>query len=91
MEPNDTGPTDREPDSRSKESDALEHVIDPVVTVADGTVTYANDAAREAFDLAGDGEGESTLAESLGVSRPTFHEHLRNAEEKLCRAFFSDD
>ncbi|AHF98579.1 histidine kinase [Halostagnicola larsenii XH-48] len=31
------------------------------------------------------------LAESLGVSRPTFHEHLRNAEAKLCRAFFGDE
>ncbi|SFS67598.1 bacterio-opsin activator domain-containing protein [Halostagnicola kamekurae] len=31
------------------------------------------------------------LAESMGVSRPTFHEHLRNAEAKLCRAFFGDD
>lgn len=31
------------------------------------------------------------LAESLGISRPTFHEHLRNAEAKLCRAFFGDE
>ncbi len=31
------------------------------------------------------------LAQSMGVSRPTFHEHLRTAEEKLCRAFFGDD
>ncbi|SDQ28317.1 bacterio-opsin activator domain-containing protein [Natronobacterium texcoconense] len=30
------------------------------------------------------------LAQSMGVSRPTFHEHLRSAEEKLCRAFFED-
>lgn len=30
------------------------------------------------------------LAQSMGVSRPTFHEHLRTAEEKLCRAFFDD-
>ncbi|MHC3439541.1 bacterio-opsin activator domain-containing protein [Natrialbaceae archaeon A-gly3] len=30
------------------------------------------------------------LAQSMGVSRPTFHEHLRTAEEKLCRAFFGD-
>lgn len=28
------------------------------------------------------------LAETMGVSRPTFHEHLRSAEGKLCRAFF---
>ena len=28
------------------------------------------------------------LAESMDVSRPTFHEHLRSAEGKLCKAFF---
>ncbi|ARS89499.1 bacterio-opsin activator domain-containing protein [Natrarchaeobaculum aegyptiacum] len=28
------------------------------------------------------------LAETMGVSRPTFHEHLRSAEAKLCSAFF---
>ncbi|WP_255170462.1 bacterio-opsin activator domain-containing protein [Natrononativus amylolyticus] len=31
------------------------------------------------------------LAGSMGVSRPTFHEHLRAAELKLCRAFFGDE
>ncbi|WP_049923195.1 bacterio-opsin activator domain-containing protein [Halopiger djelfimassiliensis] len=31
------------------------------------------------------------LAETMGVSRPTFHEHLRTAEAKLCRAFFGDE
>ncbi|RQG88898.1 PAS domain-containing protein [Natrarchaeobius halalkaliphilus] len=31
------------------------------------------------------------LAETLDVSRPTFHEHLRSAEAKLCRALFDDD
>ena len=31
------------------------------------------------------------LAQSMGVSRPTFHEHLRTAEAKLCRAFFADE
>ncbi|MFC4543911.1 bacterio-opsin activator domain-containing protein [Halosolutus amylolyticus] len=31
------------------------------------------------------------LAQSMGVSRPTFHEHLRTAEAKLCRAFFGDE
>ncbi|AFZ72305.1 bacterio-opsin activator domain-containing protein [Natronobacterium gregoryi] len=30
------------------------------------------------------------LAQSMDVSRPTFHEHLRSAEAKLCRAFFED-
>ncbi|AEH36340.1 bacterio-opsin activator domain-containing protein [Halopiger xanaduensis] len=30
------------------------------------------------------------LAQSMDVSRPTFHEHLRTAEAKLCRAFFDD-
>ncbi|ELY70921.1 bacterio-opsin activator domain-containing protein [Natrinema versiforme] len=30
------------------------------------------------------------LAQSMGVSRPTFHEHLRTAEAKLCQAFFGD-
>ncbi|QSW97874.1 bacterio-opsin activator domain-containing protein [Haloterrigena alkaliphila] len=30
------------------------------------------------------------LAQSMGVSRPTFHEHLRTAEKKLCHAFFGD-
>ncbi|MFC4247974.1 bacterio-opsin activator domain-containing protein [Natribaculum luteum] len=30
------------------------------------------------------------LAQSMGVSRPTFHEHLRTAEAKLCRAFFGE-
>ena len=30
------------------------------------------------------------LAQSMGVSRPTFHEHLRTAESKLCQAFFND-
>lgn len=30
------------------------------------------------------------LAQSMGVSRPTFHEHLRTAEGKLCRAFLGD-
>ncbi|ADB59559.1 putative PAS/PAC sensor protein [Haloterrigena turkmenica DSM 5511] len=30
------------------------------------------------------------LAQSMGVSRPTFHEHLRTAEAKLCGAFFGD-
>ena len=30
------------------------------------------------------------LAQSMGVSRPTFHEHLRTAEAKLCRGFFGD-
>lgn len=28
------------------------------------------------------------LAESMGVARPTFHEHLRTAERKLCAALF---
>jgi HTH-type transcriptional regulator, bacterioopsin transcriptional activator and related proteins len=31
------------------------------------------------------------LAQTMNVSRPTFHEHLRSAEAKLCRAFFDDD
>ncbi len=31
------------------------------------------------------------LAETMDVSRPTFHEHLRTAEAKLCRAFFGDE
>ncbi len=31
------------------------------------------------------------LAQSMDVSRPTFHEHLRSAEAKLCQAFFGDD
>ncbi|AGB36352.1 bacterio-opsin activator domain-containing protein [Natronococcus occultus] len=31
------------------------------------------------------------LARTMDVSRPTFHEHLRGAEAKLCRAFFGDD
>ncbi len=31
------------------------------------------------------------LAQSVGVSRPTFHEHLRAAEVKLCRSFFGGD
>ncbi|WP_265110177.1 bacterio-opsin activator domain-containing protein [Halosolutus halophilus] len=31
------------------------------------------------------------LAQTMGVSRPTFHEHLRTAEAKLCRAFFGDE
>jgi HTH-type transcriptional regulator, bacterioopsin transcriptional activator and related proteins len=30
------------------------------------------------------------LAQTMNVSRPTFHEHLRSAEAKLCRAFFDD-
>ncbi len=31
------------------------------------------------------------LAASMDVSRPTFHEHLRSAEAKLCEAFFGDE
>ncbi|SFB69648.1 PAS domain S-box-containing protein [Halobiforma haloterrestris] len=31
------------------------------------------------------------LADSMDVSRPTFHEHLRSAEGKLCRAFFEGE
>ncbi|WP_306056290.1 bacterio-opsin activator domain-containing protein [Natronococcus wangiae] len=31
------------------------------------------------------------LAQTMNVSRPTFHEHLRAAEAKLCAAFFGDD
>lgn len=31
------------------------------------------------------------LAASMGVSRPTFHEHLRAAEGKLCGALFDDE
>ncbi|MFC4436655.1 MULTISPECIES: bacterio-opsin activator domain-containing protein [Natrialbaceae] len=31
------------------------------------------------------------LARTMNVSRPTFHEHLRTAEAKLCAAFFGDD
>ncbi|TYL40131.1 histidine kinase [Natronococcus pandeyae] len=31
------------------------------------------------------------LAQTMNVSRPTFHEHLRTAEAKLCAAFFGDD
>lgn len=31
------------------------------------------------------------LAESMGVARPTFHEHLRTAERKLCAALFEAD
>ncbi|WP_255193080.1 bacterio-opsin activator domain-containing protein [Natronobeatus ordinarius] len=31
------------------------------------------------------------LAQSMGVSRPTFHEHLRTAEAKLCGAFFDGE
>ncbi|WP_121742086.1 bacterio-opsin activator domain-containing protein [Natronorubrum halophilum] len=31
------------------------------------------------------------LAQSMGISRPTFHEHLRTAEAKLSRAFFEED
>ncbi|SDK01372.1 bacterio-opsin activator domain-containing protein [Natronorubrum texcoconense] len=30
------------------------------------------------------------LAQTMGVSRPTFHEHLRTAEAKLCRALFDE-
>ncbi len=30
------------------------------------------------------------LAKTMGVSRPTFHEHLRTAEAKLCRGFFGE-
>ncbi|WP_226481205.1 bacterio-opsin activator domain-containing protein [Natrinema amylolyticum] len=40
---------------------ALEHVVDPVVAVADGTITYANEAARDAFEL-GDADREATTA-----------------------------
>ncbi|ELY50840.1 bacterio-opsin activator domain-containing protein [Natronococcus jeotgali] len=31
------------------------------------------------------------LAQTMGVSRPTFHEHLRGAEAKLCGAFFGEE
>lgn len=31
------------------------------------------------------------LAQSMGVTRPTFHEHLRTAEAKLCAAFFEGE
>ncbi|WP_255359184.1 bacterio-opsin activator domain-containing protein [Haladaptatus sp. R4] len=31
------------------------------------------------------------LAESMRISRSTFHEHLRAAERKLCAEFFSDE
>ncbi|GAB3021424.1 bacterio-opsin activator domain-containing protein [Natronobiforma cellulositropha] len=30
------------------------------------------------------------LAASMDISRPTFHEHLRSAEAKLCRALFDE-
>ncbi|WP_276252524.1 bacterio-opsin activator domain-containing protein [Halomontanus rarus] len=30
------------------------------------------------------------LAQSMNISRPTFHEHLRTAEAKLCRALFEE-
>lgn len=43
----------------------LERIVDPVITVADGTVTYANDAAREAFDLE---DGEDALGDVLEES-----------------------
>ncbi|WP_222919917.1 bacterio-opsin activator domain-containing protein [Natrinema sp. SYSU A 869] len=44
---------------------ALEHVVDPVVAVADGTITYANEAARDAFEL---GDADREAATALGAS-----------------------
>ena len=38
---------------------ALERIVDPVVAVADGTVSYVNAAATEAFDLSGDAVGRA--------------------------------
>ncbi|MWV38582.1 bacterio-opsin activator domain-containing protein [Natrialba sp. INN-245] len=49
----------------------LERIVDPVVAVVDGTVTYANRAAREAFGISDDGpeatalEGWDRLAEAV--------------------------
>jgi predicted DNA binding protein len=31
------------------------------------------------------------LAEAMGVSRPTFHQHLRAAERKLLQALYESD
>jgi predicted DNA binding protein len=30
------------------------------------------------------------VAESLGISAPTFHEHLRSGERKLVESFFAE-
>jgi predicted DNA binding protein len=30
------------------------------------------------------------IADSMGISRSTFHEHLRAAQRKLCAEFFDD-
>jgi len=30
------------------------------------------------------------IASSMGISRSTFHEHLRAAQRKLCAEFFDD-
>lgn len=43
---------------------ALEHVVDPVVAVADGTLTYANPAARDAFEI---GDADRDAATALGT------------------------
>jgi len=43
---------------------ALERVVDPVVAVDDGTVTYANAAARDAFGI---GDADRDAATALGT------------------------
>ncbi|GAB7018559.1 bacterio-opsin activator domain-containing protein [Halostagnicola bangensis] len=62
MDTSDTESTDQESDSMSNATVALEQMVDPVVTVADGEITYANEAAYEEFSLTGDGEEEATDA-----------------------------
>ncbi|ESP87047.1 bacterio-opsin activator-like protein [Candidatus Halobonum tyrrellensis G22] len=42
------------------------------------------------FEWPRDSTGEE-LADSLGVSSPTLHRHLRTAQQKLLRAFLEDD
>jgi predicted DNA binding protein len=37
------------------------------------------------------GSTAEEVAESLGISSPTFHAHLRAAERKLVDAFFADE
>ncbi|PCR92302.1 bacterio-opsin activator domain-containing protein [Natrinema ejinorense] len=67
---------------------ALEHVVDPVVAVSGGTITYANEAAQDAFEL---GDADRDAATALGTHWDRLHTMIDETTVGTARQVDFDD
>jgi predicted DNA binding protein len=78
-----------------RERDRTTRAVQRMSTALDDELTDRQRSALEAAHFAGYFEwprsstGEE-VADSLGVTSPTFHQHLRRSQSKLLEAFFAD-